>query len=412
MNKKTVFMFSGQGSQYYHMGMDLYKNNTTFRNRMHDLDHIVSKLLGESILEIIYDRKRPKHENFNSLKYTHPAIFMVEYSLACAIQEMGIYPDCVCGSSLGEFASLAIAEVLSVEEVLYCIVKQAEIIEANCPKGCMIAIVHDHVLYNQPELNRNCELAAVNYDSHFVVSVHEKNKEAILNFLAEKGIIYIELPVCYGFHSSLINSVELAFKKMFSNIQYKKPIIPFVSCAYGDNVHQFPDNYLWNIARKPIQFQKSVQIIEGSGPNIYIDLGPSGTLANFARHNLCDEKASEVYSIITPFNQAVVNLKKLKMNEHIEIKERKDKNMNAYVFPGQGSQHKGMGGELFEEFKKLTEIADRVLGYSIKHLCLNNPDNKLELTQFTQPALYVVNALSYLKKIKESAKKAGFCSRT
>lgn len=75
--------------------------------------------------------------------------------------------------------------------------------------------------------------------------------------------------------------------------------------------------------------------------------------------------------------------------------------MITYVFPGQGSQKQGMGSDLFDEFKELTAQADEILGYSIKRLCLENPYSNLNKTQFTQPALYVVNALSYLKKIRK-----------
>jgi len=82
--------------------------------------------------------------------------------------------------------------------------------------------------------------------------------------------------------------------------------------------------------------------------------------------------------------------------------------MLTYVFPGQGSQSKGMGGTLFDEFKELTQHADEILGYSIKRLCIDDPDSNLGQTQFTQPALYVVNALSYLKKIQETGKKPDF----
>ena len=73
--------------------------------------------------------------------------------------------------------------------------------------------------------------------------------------------------------------------------------------------------------------------------------------------------------------------------------------MTIYVFPGQGSQFKGMGGDLFGEFKEITNKADQILGYSIKDLCLKDPKHQLNNTQFTQPALYTVNALSYLKKV-------------
>ncbi len=82
--------------------------------------------------------------------------------------------------------------------------------------------------------------------------------------------------------------------------------------------------------------------------------------------------------------------------------------MIAYLFPGQGSQHKGMGGTLFEEFQDLIAQADEILGYSIRELCLKDPEQRLTQTQYTQPALYVVNALSYLKKIKETGRKPAY----
>ncbi len=76
--------------------------------------------------------------------------------------------------------------------------------------------------------------------------------------------------------------------------------------------------------------------------------------------------------------------------------------MKTYMFPGQGSQARGMGGDLFDAFPQLTAKADEVLGYSIKELCLEDPRRELGKTQFTQPALYVVNALSYYKRIQDT----------
>jgi trans-AT polyketide synthase/acyltransferase/oxidoreductase domain-containing protein len=82
--------------------------------------------------------------------------------------------------------------------------------------------------------------------------------------------------------------------------------------------------------------------------------------------------------------------------------------MITYVFPGQGSQQKGMGGTLFDEFKELTTKADQILGYSIRNLCLADPELTLSQTQYTQSALFVVNALSYLQKVKNTGKKSDY----
>lgn len=86
----------------------------------------------------------------------------------------------------------------------------------------------------------------------------------------------------------------------------------------------------------------------------------------------------------------------------------KENRMISYLFPGQGSQTKGMGETLFDEFPEMTEKADNLLGYSIKDLCLNNESKQLNQTQYTQPAIYIVNALSYLRKIKQTGKIPSF----
>lgn len=72
--------------------------------------------------------------------------------------------------------------------------------------------------------------------------------------------------------------------------------------------------------------------------------------------------------------------------------------MKAVMFPGQGSQFVGMGKDLFREFRGYIDHADEILGYSLEELCLSDPGKVISKTNYTQPALYVINALSFLKK--------------
>jgi len=71
------------------------------------------------------------------------------------------------------------------------------------------------------------------------------------------------------------------------------------------------------------------------------------------------------------------------------------------IFPGQGAQKKGMGRDLFEKFPEIVSEAQGILGYSIKDLCSDDPESRLANTEFTQPALFTVNFLSYLELKEE-----------
>ena len=83
--------------------------------------------------------------------------------------------------------------------------------------------------------------------------------------------------------------------------------------------------------------------------------------------------------------------------------------MISCVFPGQGSQKRGMGQGLFDEVREYASVekeVDAILGYSMRQLCLEDADNRLKETQYTQPSLYVVNALHYYKAVSEGARPA------
>lgn len=313
MGKSVVFLFSGQGSHYYHMGKELFVRHPVFRKWMLKLDTIACEIIGESVLAKLYNEKKRTSEKFNRTLYTHPAIFMVEYALAQVLLECGVEPDFVLGTSMGEFVSAAISGSMDVKGTLTLLLKQAELFESHCSEGGMLAIIHHSGLYNEtPLIYSNSELVSVNFDSHFVVSGNNSKLKIIERFLKEKSIIYQELPVSHGFHSSLIDSAATIYINFLKKYSYRNSQIPLVSGLYGNVVTSLSNDYFWNIAREPIQFPKAIQELENIGSHIYLDLGPSGTLANFTKRNLDKSSQSESYAIITPFNQELRNLERIK----------------------------------------------------------------------------------------------------
>ncbi len=312
MRTPILFMYSGQGSQYYHMGKELYRQNAVFRHYMSELNNIVYDNSGISVIDEIYNSSKTKADKFDDILYTHPAIFMVEYSLTMVLVESGIEPDCVLGASLGEFAAATVSGVTSPEQALRCIIKQAELIRSHCQAGSMVTIMHNPELYkNSREIHFHSELAAVNYSSHFVISGKGEDLSNVELYLKHHDIPYFTLPVQYGFHSSNVDPAEGEYVGYLSTLAFGMPRIPIISCLYGGlQLSDIVPRHFWDVVRKPIRFQDAVQKICDTQFN-YIDLGPFGTLASFIKHNLGKDFAPRVFDVLTPFDQEIKKLASL-----------------------------------------------------------------------------------------------------
>jgi len=311
-----VFLFSGQGSQYYHMARVLYNEHDEFRRIMNRLDEQVQQHIGESMLSVLYDARCDKGDLFDEVRFSHPAIFCVQYALADVLRQAGLVPDYVMGMSLGEFVAAAFTGVMEVEQALDAVLKQALTIEQFCPPGGMLAILGSPSLLKEcPDEFSGSELAGVNYDNHFVVAGNSSVLERIQLFLRKREMLYQLLPVKYGFHSTLIDPAKQVYLDSLKAVHMNKPLIPVFSCCTGTQVLSYSREHFWRVAREPMCFSDALQVLEAQVSEerglAYLDLGPGGTLANFIKRSLGVRSASSFQSVVTPFDQEVVRLQEV-----------------------------------------------------------------------------------------------------
>jgi trans-AT polyketide synthase, acyltransferase and oxidoreductase domains len=411
-HEATAFLFPGQGSQYFQMARSLFEGDGIFRATMQRLDARLTLAGHPSVLQVLYDEGASKRAPFTQTRITHPAIYMVEVALASRLIEGGVNPDCLFGISLGEYAAAAIAGVMDHEEMLDCVALCAEAITELCPPGAMLTVFAERE--KLAGVMRGLSIAGAQGPAHHVLSGSVAEIERAQVEFASHGIVTALLPVSHAFHSPDMELVRDRITAIFHGRRFAPPQIPILSSLTGAWVETFSADHFCSIGRSEISFLKAVHAFAAWGEAINaVDVGPAGSQLTLIRQATSDSLRWRGRTVLSPFADPVSELSRLKEIEELHSIEGQSlihfpKSDEAYVFAGQGTQFRGMGAALFNQFPEMVAEADAIFGYSIAELCLEDPEGKLTDTRYTQPAIFVINALSYLAHVAEKSTPPAF----
>ncbi len=313
MDQPIVFMFSGQGSQYYQMGKELYENHPRFKLWMDHCDEIVQPLLQTSLIDILYQESHKRSLPFEKTEQTNPALLCIEYSLTRILMEMDIQPHYLLGYSLGEVTACVISGALALEDGIEWVVDFAKLIEQGTPPASMLAILESVDIMTQfPTLFQHCWLTGKNFPKNFVVSGLPEHIQALQHGLNQQKILFKQLPVRCGFHTPLLDPLEARFKQLSQHLSLASPTLPMISSSLGGLVQEIDDDYFWEVIRHPVDFEKTLHILLQHEDCMFIDVGPSGSLATFVKYLLPPHSKSRHMEVLNPFGKDLQSLEKLK----------------------------------------------------------------------------------------------------
>jgi acyl transferase domain-containing protein len=282
--RRTVFMYSGQGSQYYLMGQELYEHDAVFRRSMDACDDVHASLTGKSIVTELYNHAR-KYDELTDISIAHPALFSVGYSLTQVLLDRKIQPDCVLGYSLGEYVAATVAGALALEDAIAIVVRQAHLLSERAAGGGLLTVLSPVYHFDRnPSVYAGSTLASVNYEQSFVVSGSHKSLIAIKARLDDLSIVSLLLPVQHGFHSPLVDPIEAEFRQFVERIPTHAPRLPLYSAAHVGAMEQPDGQYFWDVIRKKVDFHGLLKQMTVGSDFHFVDVGPTGTLSTFIKY--------------------------------------------------------------------------------------------------------------------------------
>jgi phthiocerol/phenolphthiocerol synthesis type-I polyketide synthase E len=270
--RDVVFLFPGQGSQYAGMAGQLDREEPVFRAALDEC----AALLPFDLREVLADAER-----LTRTKYTQPALFAVEYSLAKLWEHWGVRPSAMLGHSVGEYVAACLAGVFSLEDALKLVTARGALMDA-LPAGAMVSVPLGADELGLPE---DVSLAASNAPGMSTVA---GTFEAIERFEAQLGVTSRRLHTSHAFHSSMIDPMLAEFAALVSQVELPAPRIPFVSNVSGTwiTADEATDPGYWaRHARAAVRFSEGLRTLLAGGPVNVLEVGPGNVLTTLARQH-------------------------------------------------------------------------------------------------------------------------------
>ncbi|WP_258382597.1 type I polyketide synthase [Streptomyces sp. NTH33] len=276
---RIAFLFSGQGSQYFGMGRELYESEPVFRETFDACDRVLAPALGARLADLLYygdDR-----DAVNETWVTQPALVTLELSLAALWEARGVRPAVVMGHSVGEISAAITAGVMDLSTGLELIAHRARLMQGT-ERGAMLAVVATEEQVTEWTAATDLDVAAVNGPRSVVVSGSVDAVEALAARLKEDGVRARRLGVSHAFHSRLLEPALAEFDEVLAPLAFREPTLSIVSNVTGRlaGTGEYDAAYWRRHARLPVRFHDGARSLAGLGIDICLEIGPDRTLAN------------------------------------------------------------------------------------------------------------------------------------
>ncbi|KAK6083898.1 polyketide synthase [Seiridium cupressi] len=315
---RVSFAFTGNGAQYIGMGAQLMASMPSFHNQIARLDRLVQSQGFGSILPMFTSTTGASISELDPVT-TQVGTVSLQLALTHLWKSWGLRPSSVAGHSLGLYAALVAAGVLSEADALFIVGRRAQLLQKHCPAGTHAMLVVRGA--DQAMVDRvvdgpwQTELACINGPKDVVLAGAIDHLQHVSNLFQGKGATTTMLKVPYAFHSAQMDPILDEFEAACQGATFHKPTIPVICPLLATVITEadvISPHYLRRHCREPVDMlgalrsARTVDVLSDGGVAIEIGpqpavntmikstLGPTAitTLASLKRHQ-------DVFAVLT-----------------------------------------------------------------------------------------------------------------
>ncbi|KAF7371094.1 Non-reducing polyketide synthase terA [Mycena sanguinolenta] len=296
---QAIFVFSGQGSQYLGMGRRLYRESDLFRRCIDECEAILTTSGFLGVLPIILGTGQSGLYPMEEFEVYQVATFALEYALAELWVSWNLIPAAVVGHSLGEYAALVTAGVLTMKDALLMVARRARLMVQKCPINAtgMLAVNLSpnaiEAIICELEKDADLTIACYNTPLDCVVSGTLTQLNAFKAHLdSEVQCKSVLISVPFGYHSPTMSPLQEGLTAIAKRITFRPPTIPIISNVLGDVVlpgdaSVFTSEYFARHCTEPVHFDRGIRALmsrpEFRRVDAWVELGPHTTSLSMLR---------------------------------------------------------------------------------------------------------------------------------